>query len=149
MEEFNQLITLITNIAVVGGLIFLAVEVRHNTNLAKTQIHTELTTLGHETHNWKRDLQFAEILVRAEEDYSSLTDAEKLQFSTYVFQILNLWEHALGSYRRGMMSKSYWDAWNATFPPLLLNEAWLSVWKDVKPNMVEEFQQHVDSYIDE
>ena len=147
MEEVNQWLTLIANFAVVGGIIFLALEVRHNSNLAKTQIHTELLSIGHETHNWKQDPQFADIIVRAEDDYSSLKPAEKVQFITFVFQLINLWEHAHGSYRRGMMSSSYWNAWNDTFHPNLSNEGWLAVWEEAKPHFAKEFQDHVDSYI--
>ena len=89
MDDLNQWLTLIANFAVIGGLIFLALEVRHNTNVSQAQIHTELLSLGHETHNWKRDQQFADIVVRAGENYSALSPAEKAQFDTFVFQFFS------------------------------------------------------------
>jgi len=147
VQDFNQWLTLIANFAVVGGLIFLALEVRHNTKVAQTQIHTELMSLGHETHNWKRDLQFSEVVVRATVDYATLTPAEKIQFDTFVFELLNLWEHAMGTHRRGLMTDSYWNAWNDTFNPNMKDKGWISVWQAAKPHFSAEFQEHVDSYV--
>ena len=147
MEDFNGWLQLISNLAVVGGLLFLAFEVRHNTNVAKVQTHTELIQIGHETHNWKLEPQFAEVVVKATADYESLSPSEKVQFSTFVFQLLNLWEHALGVHSRGLMSDTYWEAWNATFHPNMNDQAWRSVWADAKPHFAAEFQKHVDSYV--
>ncbi len=147
MDDLNQWLTLIANFAVIGGLIFLALEVRHNTNVSQAQIHTELLSLGHETHNWKRDQQFADIVVRAGENYSALSPAEKAQFDTFVFQFFNVWEHAHGTFRRGLMSASYWEAWDAHFRPQMSDKSWLGVWTVAKPHFAAEFQDHVDSYI--
>ena len=147
MDDFNQWLTLIANFSVVGGLIFLAFEVRHNSNVSQAQIQTELLSLGHETHNWKRDAQFADVVVRASEDYSTLSPAEKTQFDTFVFQFFNVWEHAQGTFRRGLMSASYWEAWDATFRSQMSDNAWLTVWKAAKPHFATEFQDHVDSFI--
>ena len=147
MQDFNQWLTLIANFAVVGGLIFLALEVRHNTKVAQTQIHTELMSLGHETLNWQLEPQFAEVVVKATADYSALTPAEKVQFDTFVFEQLNLWEHAMGTHSRGLMSDSYWEAWNDTFHPNMRYPSWLSVWKIAKSHFSSEFQQHVNSYV--
>jgi hypothetical protein len=147
VEDFNGWLQLISNLAVVGGLLFLAFEVRHNTNVAKGQTHTELIQIGHETHNWKLEPQFAEVVVKATADYESLSPSEKVQFGTFVFQLLNLWEHALGVHSRGLMSDTYWEAWNETFHPNMNDPAWRSVWDDAKPHFAAEFQKHVDSYI--
>ena len=147
MEDFNRWLQLVSNVAVVGGLIFLAFEVRHNTNVAEVQTHSELLQIAHETHNWKLEPQFAEVIVKATADYESLSASEKVQFGTYVFELLNLWEHALGVHSRGLMSDTYWEAWNDTFHPNMKDPAWRSVWEDVKPRFAAEFQRHVDSYL--
>ena len=147
MEDFNRWLQLVSNVAVVGGLIFLAFEVRHNTNVAEVQTHSELLQIAHETHNWKLEPQFAEVIVKATADYESLSASEKVQFGTYVFELLNLWEHALGVHSRGLMSDTYWEAWNDTFHPNMKDPAWRSVWEDFKPRFAAEFQRHVDSYL--
>jgi hypothetical protein len=146
MEELNQWLTLIANIAVVGGLVFLALEVRHNTKVSQIQTHTELMNVGHEIHNWKREPQFAEVVVRAESDFSTLSDSERVQFQTFVFELLNLWEHVMSAHRQGLMSESYWIAWNDTFHPSMNNPAWQAIWREAKPAFSTEFQAHVDAY---
>jgi len=147
MDDLNQWLSLIANIAVVGGLVFLALEVRHNSKVSQIQTHTELMNTGHEIHNWKQDSQFAEVVVKARENFASLSPSEKEQFSTYVFELLNLWEHVMSAYRKGLMTKSYWIAWNDTFHPNLSDPSWLAVWGSAKTHFSAEFQAHVDSYV--
>ena len=147
MQDLNQWLTLVANLAVVGGLVFLALEVRHNTKVSQIQTHTELMTVGHEIHNWKRESQFAEVVVKATADYSTLAPAEKVQFDTFVFELLNLWEHVMTAHHRGLMTESYWVAWNDMFHPNMKDQSWLSVWITAKPHYSAEFQQHVDTYI--
>ena len=84
-------------LAVVATLFYLAIQIRHSARLSQSQIHTELLALGHEAHNWKRDPAFAELLIRADSNYAELSPAEKEQFSTYVFQLLNVWSTLLAT----------------------------------------------------
>lgn len=134
-------------LAVVATLFYLAVQIRQSTRLSQSQIQTELLALGHEVHNWKKSPEFAEVVVRANSSFEALSPAEKEQFETYVFQMLNIWEHAHGNHRRGLMSDSYWDAWNDTFHPNLAHEGWRGVWESAKPHFAEEFREHVDAYL--
>jgi hypothetical protein len=148
VQDFNQWLTLIANFAVVFGIIFLALEVRHNTKVAQTQSHTELMSLAHDTFNWNLDPRFSEVVIKASEDYATLTPVERNQHETYVFQLMNLWEHAMGTHSRGLMSDSYWKAFDDTFRPNMESQAWLIFWENAKPSFSAEFQQHVDSYIE-
>ena len=148
MEDFNQWLTLVANFAVVFGIIFLAIEVRHNTKVAYTQSHTELMSLAHDTFNWNLDQNFAEVATKAIEDHESLTAVERNQYETYVFQLMNLWEHAMGVHTRGLMSDSYWKAFDDTFHPFMTAPAWRTFWEYAKPRFSAEFQQHVDSHIE-
>jgi len=147
MEDLNQWLTLIANFAVVGGLIFLSLEVRHNTKVSQSHTQMELLSLWRAAQNWKKAQQFADIVVRAETGYDTLSPAEREQFHTFVYQLLAVWEHAHGANQRGLMSESYWHAWNDTFHPILKNEGWRTVWESVRHTAAKEFQDHVDSYV--
>ena len=91
--------------------------------------------------------RFADVFVRAEKDLSTLSEAEQVQFQTYVFELLNLWEHVMSARQQGLMTESYWIAWNDTFHPSMKNSAWQTIWNTARTHFSAEFQSHVDSYI--
>ena len=148
LTQLANLGEFVGGVAVLVTLIYLAAQIRHATKLTQTQIHTELLALGHDAHNWKRDSAFADISVRAEDDYRGLSWPEREQYSTYVFQLLNVWESARGSYSRGQMSSSFWHAWNSSFHETVKQPGWVAVWQELRPQYAAEFQAHVDSYLD-
>ncbi len=146
-DQFNRWITLGANLGVIAGLVFVAIEIRHNTMVNESTVQAELLQLGHEAHDWKRDPDFADIIVKASTDYDDLSPSERVQFNTHVFQLLNVWEHAFKIYGRGLMNRSFWDGWNNSFAPQMQDPSWVRVWNEVKPLFAIEFQQHVDSYV--
>lgn len=147
MEQLNKWLQLISNLAVVGSIVFLAVEVRHNTRVNESQVQAELLQLGHEVHDWKRESNFADLVVKASLNYDELSPSERVQFDTHMFQQFNVWEHAYKVYTRGLMDRSFWNGWNNAFAPRMKEPSWIRVWSEVKPHFAIEFQQHVDSYV--
>ena len=132
----------------IAGLAIVAIEIRHNTRVNESQVQAELLQMGHNAHDWKREPEFAELIVKASADYDNLSPPEQVQFGTHLFQLFNVWEHAFKIYDRGLMDRSFWDGWNNAFAPNMQNPSWVRVWTDVKPLFAVEFQEHVDSYID-
>lgn len=146
-DRLNRWIILGANLGVIAGLAFVAIEIRHNTRVNESTVQAELLQMGHEAHDWKRDPNFAEIIVKASANYDNLSPSEQVQFNTHVFQLLNVWEHAFKVYDRGLMNRSFWDGWNNAFAPNMKDPSWLRVWGEVKTLFAIEFQQHVDSYV--
>ena len=96
MKKFSasQAISVLANVAVFGGLVFLGYETHQNTiqlRAAASYSLTEgLSSLNSGVYN---DPVLADIIVRGEHDYSSLGPAESLQFASYQFDRINLAIH--------------------------------------------------------
>lgn len=90
-KKVNKWITLIANLGVVGGLVFVGLEIQQNTTQiradASYSINEALSNLNSAIYN---DPIFADIVVRGEENLSSLSLAEQRQFNAYQYDRINL-----------------------------------------------------------
>ncbi len=89
-------ITLIANLGVVGGLVFVGFEVQQNTTQIRAEasysINEALSNLNSAIYN---DPVFADIVVRGDKKFSSLNPTERRQFNAYQYDRLNLARHVL------------------------------------------------------
>ena len=96
MDRFNQWLTLMTNLGVIAGLVFLGLEVRQNSS----QMRTEASYTMNESINFLNsglysDPTLSSIVRRGEQNFSSLDDDEKYRFVAFELSRLNLAEYIL------------------------------------------------------
>ena len=94
LTEINPWLTLVANVGVVGGLVFLAFEVQQSTTQLRADssysVNEALSMLNAAVYN---DPILADILERGEKDLFSLDATERRQFISYQFDRINLAIH--------------------------------------------------------
>ena len=109
IERTNQWLTLIANVGVLVGVIFLAVELRHSSNAisAQTQdsiadgfIQLNLATIS--------DPTVGENSVIGLYEPERLTNTEKIRFSMHMRALFNQFRRVHGLYRNGLLDESDW-----------------------------------------
>ena len=80
IKKFDRSFTIqiVSNIAVLAGVVFLAIEIQQSNRIARGSIEVEIQR-GFESHNVSvyTDLALAELLVKCKEVNPKLTEAEK------------------------------------------------------------------------
>jgi len=93
-KKIKLWITLIANLGVVGGLVFVGFEVQQNTTQIRAEasysINEALSNLNSAIYN---DPVFADIVVRGDKKFSSLNPRERRQFNAYQYDRINLARH--------------------------------------------------------
>jgi hypothetical protein len=96
IEDTKSWISLIANLGVVAGLIFVGLEVQQNTTQmradASNSINEALSVINSALYS---DPVFADVVVRGEKSYASLTETEQRQFGAWVYDRVNLATHVL------------------------------------------------------
>jgi hypothetical protein len=89
-EKINQRITLAANVGVLIGLIFLALEIRHSSDMAQAQM-ADSAVAGHNELNFVliSDPQVARVFVVGLYEPSKLADAEAVQFASWMRAYVN------------------------------------------------------------
>ena len=92
MDKLNKWIIFAANLGVIASLIFLAFQISQNTSQmranASFSINQSLNALNSSIY---QDSSFAELYLRGCQSYVNLNEVEKLRFSAYAFDMLNLY----------------------------------------------------------
>lgn len=102
-DRLNWWLTLVANLGVIGGLVFLGYETRQNTSQMRAEaaysINEALETLNADKYH---DPVLVDILLRGGQDLGSLTPVEREQFVAYQFVRVNLADYVLTLEREGI-----------------------------------------------
>jgi hypothetical protein len=134
-------------IAVVISLIYVGYQIKENTSAQHSQTDVELTSMGFAWDAWYQNQDFVAAVAKANQDYGSLGNIEKLQFDKHVSMGLNLWVFAFDSFSRGQMEQDVWEAWNAYFMTEIQRNSWRMVWNTKRKEYPPDFAMHVDATI--
>jgi len=100
-DKFNSWFSLITNIGVLLGILLLVIEINQNTHALEVQSDTanwaQWTSLN-QSITGSSDL--ADVIVRGNNDPTSLSPAEYFRYDQYQANLLNVVEHAFRSAQR-------------------------------------------------
>jgi len=104
MNKLNlgEAVTIIANVGVIAGLVFLTFEIRQNTAQMRAEaayaIHQDVQRLNQSIYG---DPAMSELLVKADAQYESLEAAERSRVNAYYFSEINLADFVMGLEEEG------------------------------------------------
>jgi hypothetical protein len=148
--DLGQIITIVANVGVIVGIGFLAYELRQNTIAAQMANLQSSYALGLETGSWLLDEDFAETYQLGLQDFSQLTNVQRLQFDEFFGQRLNIVEFAFYSRESGTFLEDNWVGWDAWLRSEIQRDALRNLWQASKREVYgPEFRTYVDSILSE
>ena len=109
LDKYNKWLTLIANIAILGGLIFLALEIQQNTNAIRSAAIQEATNVARE--HPLMFVQNPEVNRLAMADYDSLNEEDQRR---RFWLDVSFWHAMQGLYRQnelGTFPGQEWEVW--------------------------------------
>ena len=109
LNKVNQWLTLLANIGVLAGIVFLAIEIRQSGDAVTTQMQDSIAdgfiALNMATIN---DPQVGVTWVIGLNEPDRLSDAEAIRFSMLMRALFNQFIRVHGLYRTGLLEESDW-----------------------------------------
>ncbi len=106
--DLGQTITILANLGVIGGIVFLAFEIRQNTAQMRAEaaysVHQDAQRLNEAIY---QDSDFADLLIRAEQSFESLDVIDQRRVEAYFFSQLNLADFIMGLEEEGISGVSF------------------------------------------
>ena len=130
--------------AVVISLIYLAVQIRQNTNAIRGSTLDAITSHMQEELRWSSDMPT--VIRKALEDPDSLTWEESWQMSEWVTAAFTARQNEYHQYRQGLLDEDVWEAIENIIR-LLLGMEWVRNWWNEygRKNLAHSFVQKVES----
>jgi len=107
-QNLNSWLSLIANIGVLGGLLFVGYEIRQNTVQLRAESSRSITESVNDLNiGIYSDSEFAAVLIKGTEDRAALSPVERYQFDMFQFSRLNIAEYVLDLEREGVSDLNF------------------------------------------
>ena len=147
LNELGNLGEFISGLAVVVTLVYLALQIRHNTRAVRSSMHQDMVESNLRIAESLSDNEnIARIVLKADEDYGSLTNEELSRFEAYAERVFGNFESVFYSYRNSMIEQDLWESWESSFLKDISRNALRRIWHDERPLHLRDFMDFVDQY---
>ncbi len=93
-ERLNSWLTLLANLGVLAGLVFVGFEIRQNTSQLRTDaLHSITASVNEMNAGIYADSTLADLVLRGEQDLDALDAIERVRFDAFQFSRLNVAEY--------------------------------------------------------
>lgn len=147
--DLGQTITILANIGVIAGIVFLAYEMRQNTQVARQEAYSSFTQSITDVNTTIMDSeQLAELIARAREGAmpEDFTEAERVRLDLTNIALIRVYEGLYQSLEEGIVDQSYFDTMRRSRGPWSQNyfrETWPASRGTFDPEFVEFFESQV------
>jgi len=142
---------LVGAMAVVGTLAYLALQIRQaNIDSQSSALHQFMDTQTSANLGIVDNADVAELIDKANKDFSSLSDAEIIRLQFVFYNHFNQWLYALKTRDKALIDKDTWDGILRGYSLLIQSSpAFLEMWKYCGSVYPSEFVAHVEGMINE
>ena len=133
-------------IAVVISLIYVALQIRQNTNAVRSA--TAQTVHEHFAkwyHLVAADDELAQIVAKGLRDYTSLSEKEKVRLVATFMAFLSYSQNAFLKWREGLLAPALWRGWELVIMNLVCAPGGTAFWKERAYMFGDEFRQYIES----
>ena len=148
LESLASLSEIISGIAVVVSLIYLAIQIRQNTRSGQTANYAlTLERMGAMQSLMANDADHALLMSKGVADTSILTTTEKIQFNWAMYESFGAFEFMFHTSNTSAIPEEVWQRWSLTVAWWFTQPGVLTWWK-VKPvPFTSSFTAYIESII--
>jgi hypothetical protein len=147
LNELGNLGEFISGLAVVVTLVYLALQIRHNTRAVRSSMHQDMiesTLRIAESVSDTEDL--GRIVLHADEDYDELTELERIRFDAYAERMFSNFESVFYSYRNSMIEEDLWETWESSYLSDVSRVSMRRYWREERPQHLRDFMDFIDNF---
>ena len=146
IEDLGNLGELLGSIALLISLIYVAIEIRKNTETARTSTYQSVVSdFGSLNHTIVSTPGLSSLLVRAQEDFESLNEDEKAQISQLFFACYHNFENMYYQARKGYLEDDVWLGWKRLMLTYHQRPGYRSWWELRRHVFSESFADFLDT----
>ena len=131
--------------AVVISLLYLAAQVRTQNRESRLAANHEILEAYRNTGVAFQSSENAQLLTKANHDFESLDEPQRIQIISLILPVLRLWEEAFYQNRDGRFEDGMWDTMSRVFADVLSAKAFEKVWELRQSGFSDLFRAHVNT----
>lgn len=150
IQDLGSLSEVIAALATVITLIYLAIQIRHNTKATKDEATRSLMLANSEaTMDVARDGELADIIQRGLHGHGDLTPTEQMRYNLFFFAYYNQVDYAYERFLEGHLNERSWNKIAKEIPVYIGAPGGKKWWASDKIRLSPEFVAYVESTLSE
>jgi hypothetical protein len=151
MSKLNQWLTLVANLSVVAGIVFLAAEMRQNTAAIQAQTRDSITEKQMEYYGWvATSPDLADVFARGNRLGARELEGGEFMMYTYVVQgILREYENSFYQYTQGLFTAEEFQARLERWAVGMSERGWRDIWSSARLGFSPSFRAEIDRIVAE
>lgn len=147
LSDLGNLGEFIGAIAVVVSLIYLALQIRHNTRAVRSRVHHDMieSTLRI-AESLSDNADVGRIVLNADGGYDELTKGERIRFEAYAERVFSNFESIFYSYRNSMIEEDIWESWESSYLTDISRVSMRCYWQEQRPQYLRDFMDFIDQF---
>ena len=147
LTELGSLGEFISGLAVVVTLVYLAIQIRHNTRAVRSSMHQDMIESSSRiAESISDNSDLGRIVLKADQDYDGLTSEERIRFEAYAERIFANFESVFYSYRNSMIEEDLWDSWKSSYLGDISRDSIRRLWQVQRPPHLQDFMEFIDAF---
>ena len=150
MDRLNQWLTLVANIGVVAGVLFVGFEIKQNTEQVQAQVAQGIMAALREQGNaLAQSTDVSEVYYRGLSGLNNLSDTERFQVNAINAGYFRVFEEAFLHHKVGRLEDEYWNALSGQLKKVLAIPGTRENWEQVGDNYNQDFIDFANSLINQ
>lgn len=112
LEQFASIGEIVSGVAVIISLVYLAIQIRTNTDAERSSTYQSIVSdFGAMNNTMASTPELSHMFVQAMEDYHQLSSDQKARISQIFFQCFRYFENMFYQHRKGYLDEEVWIGW--------------------------------------
>ena len=149
LEQWAYVGQIIAAIAVVASLIYVARQLKQNTNAMIVSNADNFVKFNFQLNTpFALDREFAELWVRAGKNFGDLDEVDRQRLIIWEFQAIAAWSNFFNLRQKGLISDAQWSELESTFEVFGQRESVREAWNIFRPGYTPEYRSYMGRYFE-
>jgi hypothetical protein len=145
--DLGQTITILANIGVVAGIVFLAIEIQQNTRSLEMNAYQDLIGQINDFASAIRDDPDVNILANSDMPLAELSAEDRQRVTAHFYLVARHGDLAYYQYEQGALSRERLDSVLGPLNNRLCNPLFRESWPNMRHNFIGEYRDYVDTNV--
>jgi hypothetical protein len=145
IQDLGSLGELVAAIATVATLVYLAIQIRQNTQSMRAAAFQASTTRASDlTKSLAQDKDLFRIFAAGSREPNELDEADRGRYLMLLNTFARQYEDLFFQYRSGALDSESWDAWQASYQPIIQSRGYSLFWQLRANAFTAAFRHHIE-----
>ena len=145
LERLSHLAQVVSAVAVVVSIAYLAEQIRANTRSVQYEAARGLKELQFQVDQWDQDPVHVEVMIRGDSAPETLDRVEWSQYARRWSNRYSIWAMAQTGFEQGTLDPAEWEGWNSSYSDEICGPGRRRFWEQRRDWYSGSFRAMVDS----